>query len=38
MGKLKLYLLLDVNIKHINYQQKEEQDMLKMLILNKFKL
>ncbi len=34
----KLFLLIDANIRLINYQQRAEQDMLKMSILKKYKL
>ena len=37
MEALKLFQHTDANIKHINYQQKVEQDMLKMLIFIKYK-
>lgn len=38
MEKSKPSSLTDANIKLINYQLKEEQDMLKMLTLMMFKL
>jgi hypothetical protein len=37
-AQFKLFLLTDVNIRLINYRQKEERDMPKMSILNKYKL